>query len=244
MKTTPQTAELSSLRRIHNNIGRKCYPNRFDCHHCKGGLGVNKSHDKHNNVRLRKGPIWTRDGIKKWLDKSFNQEHFSMIEDLMLGEEAKIVHEGQEINNNEIQRDLLHESSSPKAPPPSEDGEEVEDIGRLAMEMEKMEFNGGKIKDQQLLESHISNELNETFISDSNWTRDSISNWLDEGTSETWSMAELVQDYETKSLSVEYTNQTPTSHLSLETDSKESPHIDANPDLSITQNEFQGFEMK
>merc|ERR1719370_1262188 len=70
-----------------------------------------------------------------------------------------------------------------------------------------MEFTGTKVKEQQPLENtfdkqlleRINNELNKTFSSESVWTRDSISSWLDEGRSETWSMVDLVQEMETRS---------------------------------------------
>lgn len=230
MKT--QTTDISSRHR-HNIIGRKCFSSQFECSHCKGGLqGVHKTHDK-RNVSLRRGPIWNRDGIKKWLDKSFNQEHFSMIEDLNLGDEAKVLHEEEhDDNNNEIQSGSMDPRASPKAPPPSEDGEEVEDIGKLASQMEKMEFNTVRAKEQQLLENHINYELNKTFSSDSIWTKDSISNWLDEGTSETWSLVELVQEIETRSNAntVEPTTQaTASAYFNLDLDSSEdvSNYVDS-----------------
>jgi len=219
------TENKSSFRCRQNPIGRKCGLNRLDCYHCKGG--VNKGHEN-QNIKIRKSliPIWTRDGIKKWLDKSFNQEHFSMIEDLKLGEEAKIVNEdGSEVNNNDISNITQDLILSPLAPPPSEDSEEVEDVGKLASQMERMEFTGTKVKEQQPFENtfdkqlleHINNELNKTFSSESVWTRDSISSWLDEAKSETWSMVDLVQEMETRSA-----NDVVSNSLSLNLDAKPS----------------------
>ena len=70
--------------------------------------------------------------------------------------------------------------------------------------------------DKQLLE-HINNELNKTFSSESVWTRDSISSWLDEAKSETWSMVDLVQEMETRSV-----NDVVSNSLSLNLDAKTS----------------------